>query len=130
MVLRVVERVTSQCSQPWRCSLRSARIATVVSSIISSSRARNSVQVISLPLSRVGSGRFCRGALGFHLEVAAEALAGLQAGAEQARLDCRDAEAKGLGGVLGGEPLNVAEFEAHAEAGRQALDGLLQDFLE
>src|SRR5579863_6575908 len=102
MVLRVVERVTSQCSQPRTCSWRSARISLeAVSSIKSSSRARNSVQVISLPLSPVGSGRLCRGTSGFAFEVAAEALAELQPGAEQARFDGRHAQAQGLGCVLG-----------------------------
>src|SRR5258708_30044794 len=130
MVLRVVLRVTSQCSQPWRCSWRSARIAVEASSIMSSSRARNSVQVISLPLSPVGSGRFCRGTSGFPFEISAETLAKLQPCAQKARFYGGDAEAEGLGRVLGGEALHVAQFEHDAEARGQALDGLLQDFLE
>src|ERR1700730_10810498 len=122
MVLRVVLRVTSQCSQPWRCSCRSARIAVEASSIISSSRARNSVQVISLPLSPVGGGRFCRGTSGFPFEISAESLAELQACAQQSRFHGRNAETQRLGCVLGGQPLNVAQFEDHTEARRQSLD--------
>src|ERR1700730_10696784 len=130
MVLRVVLRVTSQCSQPWRCSCRSARIAVEASSIISSSRARNSVQVISLPLSPVGGGRFCRGTSGFPFEVTAEPLAKLEPRAQAAGFHGRNAEAQWLCRVLGGESLYIAQFEHDAEAGGQALDGLLQDFLE
>src|SRR5579863_5738145 len=102
MVLRVVERVTSQCSQPRTCSWRSARISReAVSSIKSSSRARNSVQVISLPLSPVGSGRLCRGTSVFSAEIAAEALAELKACSQETRFHGRDAQAEGLGCVLG-----------------------------
>src|SRR5580700_8826315 len=129
MVLRVVLRVTSQCSQSLRCSWRSARIAVEASSIISSSRARNSVQVISLPLSPVGGGRFCRGTSGFPFEISTEPLAKLEPSAQQARFDGGDAEAQSVGRVLGGEPLHVAQFEHDAEAGGQSLDGLLQDSL-
>src|SRR6266567_4307001 len=107
MVLRVVLRVTSQCSQPRTCSWRSARISLeAVSSIKSSSRARNSVQVISLPLCPGGGCRFCRGTSGFSLEVATEALAELQPGTEKARFHRGNTEAQGLGCVLGGESLH------------------------
>src|SRR5580692_2605683 len=130
MVLRVVLRVTSQCSQLLRCSLRSARMSTAASSIMSSSSERNSVQVICLPLPSVGSGRCCRGTSGFAFEVAAETLAQLKTGAQQARFDGRNAEAERFGSVLGREPLDVAQLENHAEARGQSLDGLFQDLLE
>src|SRR5258708_29879982 len=109
MVLRVVLRVTSQCSQPWRCSWRSARIAVEASSIMSSSRARNSVQVISLPLSPVGSG-FCRGTSGLAFEVTAEALAELQAGRPPGPFSLRGDEGRGLRRVLRGGALHGAQF--------------------
>src|SRR5580698_884682 len=56
MVLRVVLKVTSQCSHPLRCSWSMERVcAETSSSINSSSSARNSVQVTSHQPSFYGS---------------------------------------------------------------------------
>ena len=124
MVLRVVLKTTSQWPHLCRCFATSARVsAATESSMRSSSKARNSVQVTfqsSLSLGPLVLTRFLA-------EVAAEALAQLQAGAQQARLDGRNAQAKSLRCFLGGEAFNVAQDKDDAEARGQALDGFAQN---
>ena len=63
-------------------------------------------------------------------EVAAEALAQLQAGAQQSRFDGGDAQAECLRSLFRREVFDVAQGKDGAEAGRQALDGLAEDVAE
>jgi hypothetical protein len=60
-------------------------------------------------------------------EVAAEALAQLQAGSQQPRFDGWDAQAECLRSLFRGEIFNIAQGKDGPEAGRETLDGLLQD---
>ena len=66
----------------------------------------------------------------FLLEVAAETLAQLQAGAQQSRFDGGDAQAECLRSLFGGEVFDVAQGEDGAEAGRQTLNGLAENVAE
>src|SRR5579883_2434471 len=102
--------------------------------MMSSSMARNSVQVMrsTPPFCRRGGaflGIFAGrgGRLGAGAEVAAEPLAQLQTGPQQARLDGRNRKTQGLGGFFRREILDVAQDKNHPESARQPVDGAAQN---